>query len=175
MIEAEEVIETTGYSRPHTVHCGPDGIYVNALGDADGDGPGGIFLLDAETFEVRGRWEVDRGPQHLAYDFWWHLGHDTMITSEWGTPEHGRERAATRSCCSAGKYGHALHVWDLHKRRHLQELDLGPEYQMVLELRPAHDPTKAYGFVGVVISLKDLSASIWIWYRDRGQVGASGR
>ena len=35
-----------------------------------------------------------------------------------------------------------------------------------IELRPAHDPTKAYGFVNCVISLKDLSASIWTWYRD---------
>jgi len=24
--------------------------------------------------------------QYLSYDFAWHLGHDTMITSEWGTP-----------------------------------------------------------------------------------------
>lgn len=31
---------------------------------------------------------------------------------------------------------------------------------MTLELRPAHDPTRADGFVGVVISLKDLSSSI---------------
>ena len=38
---------------------------------------------------------------------------------------------------------------------------------MVLELRPAHDPTEAYGFVGVVISLEDLSSSIWMWYLDR--------
>ncbi len=37
---------------------------------------------------------------------------------------------------------------------------------MVLELRPAHDPTKAYGFVGVVTSLADLSASVWVWYRE---------
>ena len=37
---------------------------------------------------------------------------------------------------------------------------------MVLELRPAHNPNKDYGFVGVVTSLKDLSASIWMWYRD---------
>jgi methanethiol oxidase len=37
---------------------------------------------------------------------------------------------------------------------------------MVLELRPAHDPAQAYGFVGVVTSLKDLSASVWLWYRD---------
>ena len=42
--------------------------------------------MDAETFELKGQWEKDRGPQQLAYDFWWHLGHDTMITSEWGTP-----------------------------------------------------------------------------------------
>jgi selenium-binding protein 1 len=68
----------------------------------------------------------------------------------------------------AGKYGHKLHIWDLNKRRHLQEIDLGAEQQMVLELRPAHDPKKAYGFVGVVISLKDLSSSIWMWYREGG-------
>src|SRR5256712_14047829 len=37
---------------------------------------------------------------------------------------------------------------------------------MVLELRPAHDPTKPYGFVGVVTSLKDLSSSIWVWHRE---------
>ena len=37
---------------------------------------------------------------------------------------------------------------------------------MVLELRPSHDPTKTYGFVGVVVSTKDLSASVWTWYRD---------
>ena len=39
---------------------------------------------------------------------------------------------------------------------------------MVLEMRPAHDPTKTYGFVGVVVSLKDLSASIWLWHRQNG-------
>ena len=66
----------------------------------------------------------------------------------------------------AGKYGHRLHVWDLRSRRHRQVLDLGAEQQMVLELRPAHDPAEAYGFVGVVTSLKDLSASVWLWYRD---------
>src|SRR3954447_22077096 len=31
-VEAEEVADRTGYTRPHTVHCGPDGIYVTALG-----------------------------------------------------------------------------------------------------------------------------------------------
>jgi len=46
-----------------------------------------------------------------------------------------------------------------------RELDLGPEQQMVLELRPSHDPTKPYGFVGVVVSTKDLTASVWRWNR----------
>jgi len=40
---------------------------------------------------------------------------------------------------------------------------------MALELRPAHDPTRAYGFLGVVVSTKDLSASIWLWHRDNGK------
>jgi selenium-binding protein 1 len=39
----------------------------------------------------------------------------------------------------------------------------------VLELRPSHDPNKTYGFVGVVVSLKDLSASVWMWRLERGQ------
>ena len=165
VIEPEEVLNRTGYSRPHTAHCGPDGIYLNALGSAEGKGPGGIFVLDAETFEIRGRWESDRGPQHLAYDFWWHLGHDTMITSEWGTPDMV-ESGVNPELLLGGKYGHALHVWDLRKRVHKQTLDLGAEQQMVLELRPAHNPTETYGFVGVVTSLKDLSSSIWLWYRE---------
>jgi selenium-binding protein 1 len=165
VIEPEEVLERTGYSRPHTAHCGPDGIYMNALGSAEGKGPGGIFVLDAETFEIRGPWESERGPQHLAYDFWWHLGHDTMITSEWGTPDMV-EAGVNPELLLGGKYGHALHVWDLRKRAHKQMLDLGAEQQMVLELRPAHNPTETYGFAGVVTSLKDLSSSIWLWYRE---------
>jgi selenium-binding protein 1 len=165
IIEAKEIADRAGYSRPHTIHCGPDGIYVSALGAPDGNGPGGIFVIDHDTFTVKGRWELDRGPQQLAYDFWWHLGYDTAITSEWGTPNMV-ENGVNPEILLAGGYGHKLHIWDLPKRRHRQEIDLGAEHQMVLELRPAHDPTKAYGFVGVVTSLKDLSASIWVWHLD---------
>jgi selenium-binding protein 1 len=167
VIEPEEFIRKTGYTSPHTIHCGPDGIYGSALGSATGDGPGGIFLMDANTFELEGPWELDRGSQQLAYDFWWHLGHDTMITSEWGTPNMVKD-GINPELLLGGKYGHKLHIWDLDKRRHVQELDLGAEQQMVLELRPAHDPKKAHGFAGVVISLKDLSSAIWMWYREDG-------
>jgi len=128
--------------------------------------------MDANTFDLKGPWEQDRGPQQLAYDFWWHLGHDTMITSEWGTPNMVKN-GVNPELLLAGKYGHKIHVWDLDRRCHLQELDLGAEQQWVLELRPSHDPNKTYGFVSVGISLKDLSSSIWIWYREEG--GKNGK
>jgi 56kDa selenium binding protein (SBP56). len=51
-IEPEEVFARTNYSRPHTIHCGPEAIYVSALGDPNGDGPRRHFMLDCETFEV---------------------------------------------------------------------------------------------------------------------------
>jgi selenium-binding protein 1 len=165
VIEPETVIERAGYTSPHTIHCGPDSIYCSALGAANGEGPGGIFMMDPESFDILGRWEIDRGPQYLSYDFWWHLGHDTMITSEWGTPKMV-QGGLQPEILLGGNYGHRLHIWDLRRRRHVQALDLGSEHQMALELRPAHDPTKAYGFLGVVVSLKDLSASIWLWHHN---------
>ncbi|MEV6981254.1 selenium-binding protein SBP56-related protein [Sphaerisporangium sp. NPDC051017] len=166
-IEPETIFERTGYSRPHTVHCGTDAIYVSALGDVNGDAPGGVFMLDHDTFEPLGQWEADRGPQRLHYDFWWHLGHDTMISSEWGTPNM-IEAGPDLGLLTGRKYGHKLHVWDLRKRTHLQEIDLGDQHQMALELRPAHDPTKTYGFVNTVISVEDLSANIFTWYLEGG-------
>jgi selenium-binding protein 1 len=177
VIDPETVAQRAGYAAPHTVHCGPDGVFLSALGAPDGNGPGGTFILDPETFEIRGRWELDRGPQTLAYDLWWHLGLDTMITSAWGTPNMVKD-GVNPELLLAGKYGNRLHVWDLRRRRHVQELELGAEQQMPLELRPAHDPTRDYGFVGVVMSLKDLSSSVWLWHRTasgNGSKGANGR
>jgi selenium-binding protein 1 len=165
-IAAEELAKNAGYSRPHTLHCGPDGIFLSCLGGANGeDGPGGIALLDHNTFDVLRAWETDRGPQYLAYDAWWHLTQNTLITSEWGTPSM-IENGVDPELLLANSYGHTLHFWDLDSGVHRQAIDLGAEHQMVLELRPAHDPEASYGFVGVVVSTADLSASVWRWYRD---------
>jgi methanethiol oxidase len=173
VIDAATLAARTGYAAPHTIHCGPDGVYVNGLGTPDGGGPGGVFVLDHETFDVRGRWERERGPQHLSYDFAWHLGFDTMITSEWGTPSMVND-GVVPELLFGGKYGHQLHVWDLRKGKHRQALDLGAEQQMALVLQPAHDPAKPYGFVCVVVSLADLSASVWLWHLDRTNGAGDG-
>jgi len=165
-IEATELASKAGYSRPHTLHCGPDGIFLTCLGGSDGaEGPGGIALLDHSTFDVLRAWETERGPQYLAYDAWWHLNQNTLITSEWGTPSM-LEDGVVPELLLGQKYGHQLHFWDLATGRNQQTVDLGAEHQMVLELRPSHDPDATWGFVGVVISTIDLSASVWRWHRD---------
>ena len=165
-IEAEELAAKAGYSRPHTLHCGPGGIFLSALGGANGnDGPAGIALLDHETFDVIGAWELDRGDQYLGYDVWWHLNHDTVITSEWGTPSM-IENGLNPEDLLGRRFGHHLNFWSLSDRKLIQRVDLGDAHQMVLELRPAHDPAKTFGFSGATISVEDLSGSIWAWYRD---------
>jgi methanethiol oxidase len=174
VIEPDELAAKTNYSRPHTFHCGPDGLYASALGAPDGGGPGGVFLLDHDDFSVKGAWEADRGPQELAYDIWWNIGFDRVVTSEWGLPNMV-EDGINPELLLGGKYGHQLHIWDMKKRTHQQSIDLGPEQQMVLELRPAHDPNKPWGFVGVVVSTADLSASVWLWHPadGNGQITAT--
>lgn len=174
VIEPEEVFRKTGYSRPHTVHCGPEGVYISTLGGggADGtDGPAGIFILDCESFELRGQWEIERGPQELHYDFWWNLPRDWMVSSEWGRPPQFENGIVPEDLLS-NRYGHRLHFWDLRGRKHLQTIDLGANHQMPLEVRPAHDPSREYGFVGVVVDTTNLEASIWTWWREGGRFHA---
>ena len=64
--------------------------------------------MDHECFDVLGRWELDRGPQELAYDFWWHLGYDTMVSSEWGTPDMFEDGLIPEKILGS-EYGHRLH------------------------------------------------------------------
>jgi len=167
-IEPEEVMSAGHYSRPHTVHCGPGGLLISALGagSPDGnDGPGGIFTMDHNDFRVTGQWELDRGSQFYAYDFWWHVNAGVLIASEWAPPRLV-ENGIVAEALLAREYGHKLHFFDLKDRRHIAEIDLGDQHQMALEVRPAHDPTKTHGFLGVVIDVTDLSSSIWTWHQD---------
>jgi len=85
--------------------------------------------MDCETFEIIGRYEMDRGKQDKHYDFWWNLPQDYM-----------------------GK--------------NIQTMDFGENYQMALEIRPAHDPAKSYGFCGVVVDTTNLQGAIFTWWRD---------
>tara|TARA_B100000767_G_scaffold47240_1_gene41913 strand:+ start:34 stop:1434 length:1401 start_codon:yes stop_codon:yes gene_type:complete len=167
IIEADEIMAKTGYSRPHTIHCGPEGIYVSTLGGGgkDGtDGPPGIFLMDCETFDILGRYEMDRGAQEKGYDFWWNLPRNYMVSSEWGLPPQYENGIVAEDLLS-NKYGHSIHFWDLRARKNVQTIDLGANHQMALEIRPAHDPVKEYGFCGVVVDTSNLEGAVFTWWR----------
>src|SRR3546814_19761764 len=50
VIEPETVFRRAGYSRPHTLHFGPEGIHVSPLGAPAGAGTGGTFPRDPARF-----------------------------------------------------------------------------------------------------------------------------
>ena len=159
VIEAEEIARKAGYSRPHTVHCGPDGIYVSALGDPGGDGPGGIFLLDHDDFTVKGQWEADRGPQELAYDFWWHLNLGTVITSEWGTPKMVEDGLVGELLLGQPVRPPAARLRPRRRASTCRSSTSAPSTRWCSSCARRTTPRKGYGFVGVVTSTADLSAS----------------
>lgn len=159
VIEPQEIKERTGLSGPHTVHCMPgDIITISMLGDADGDGPGGFAVLDARDFSVAGRWEREPNGVELMYDFWYQPRHNTLVSSEWATPNTFKD-GFDPADVAAGKYGRRLHFWDLEQKVATQTLDLGDGGLIPLEIRWQHDPDSAQGFVGATLSSNILRFS----------------
>jgi len=49
--------------------------------------PGGFALLDGESFEVLGNWELPGDATAFGYDFWYQPRHNVMLSTEWGAPK----------------------------------------------------------------------------------------
>jgi selenium-binding protein 1 len=152
VIEPEELVAKTGYTRPHTVHCMPgDNVVVSMLGDREGGGAGGFAVLDARTFEVKGRWEDGGETPPLNYDYWYQPRKNLLISSEFGEP-NAYEPGFDIEDVGAGRYGRRLHFWNLAERRLEQTLDLGEAGLLPFEVRWLHDPEAEQGFVGAALS-----------------------
>jgi methanethiol oxidase len=167
VVEPDELLAKTGYTRPHTVHCMPgENVVVSMLGDADGNAAGGFAVLDARTFEVKGRWENGGGTPPFNYDFWYLPRQNTLVSSEFGEP-NAYEPGFDLDHVGAGRYGKQLHFWDLEARELRQTIDLGEQGLVPLEIRALHDPEAAQGFLGAA-----LSSVMWRWYRSNGSWAA---
>jgi selenium-binding protein 1 len=163
VIEAQEIVEKTGYTRPHTVHCMPgDNIVISMLGDADGNGACGFAVLDARTFELKGRWEDGGERPRLNYDFWYQPRQNVLASSEFGEP-NAYESGFDLDDVAAGRYGSRLHFWNLSERRVEQTLELGETGLLPFEVRWLHDPDADEGFVGAA-----LSSTMWHFHRENG-------
>jgi hypothetical protein len=103
------------------------------LGDADGSDGAGFAVLDAETFEVKGRWEANGAPR-WNYDFWYNPANGYLVSSEWASPSTFQDGFDLEHL-AAGRYGRSIHIWDLDKRQVVQDIDLGEEGVIRLEIR----------------------------------------
>jgi len=167
VIEPEEMVRETGYTRPHTVHCMPgENIVISMLGDAEGNGAGGFAVIDAKTFELKGRWENGSQTPRFNYDFWYQPRKNLLVSSEFGEP-NAYEPGFDLEDVSAGRYGSKLHFWNLEQRTLEQTLDLGESGLVPLEIRWQHDPDAEEGFAGAA-----LSSTMWRLHRDNGGWGA---
>jgi methanethiol oxidase len=163
VIEPAELVRRTGLTRPHTVHCLPgENVLISMLGDAEGNGACGFAVLDARSFEVKGRWE-DGGPRPgLNYDFWYQPRQNVLASSEFGEP-NAYEGGFDPEDVGGGRYGSRLHFWDLAERRVEQTLELGERGLVPLEIRWLHDPDADEGYVGAA-----LSSTLWHFRRANG-------
>jgi selenium-binding protein 1 len=152
VIEPEELVAKTGLSRPHTVHCMPgDNVVMSMLGDADGNAASGFAVLDAKTFEVKGRWDNGGARPPFNYDFWYQPRKNTLVSSEFGEP-NAYEPGFDLADVQAGRYGRQLHFWNLDEHTLEQTLDLGEQGLVPLEIRFLHDPDAEEGFVAAALS-----------------------
>ena len=164
VIEPEEVVAKTGYTRPHTVHCMPgDNIVISMLGDADGNGAGGFAVLDAKTFEVKGRWENGGETPPLQLRLLVPAAQERARLVRVRRAERLREglrprRRRRRPLRAAGSTSGTSSERTLE-----QTIDLGENGLVPLEVRWLHDPDAEQGFVGAA-----LSSTMWRFHRDNG-------
>ncbi|XP_066465087.1 methanethiol oxidase-like [Eleutherodactylus coqui] len=163
VVEADDIKEKCGLAFLHTSHClGSGDVMISAMGDPEGNGKGGFVLLDAETFEVKGNWELDGQAAEFGYDFWYQPRHNVMISTEWGAPRVFGNGFRIEDV-QAGHYGHRLHVWDWTKRTCIQSLDLGENGQVPLGIRFLHNPDSDQALMCCA-----LSSSVFHVYKVEG-------
>jgi selenium-binding protein 1 len=159
VVEPGAVIAATNLSAPHTVHCLPSGdVMLSMLGDGRGQAPGGFLLLD-QNFDITGRWEHQPNQMRFNYDFWYQPRQNVMVSSEWAAPNTVNPGFHLEDV-KAGKYGSRLYFWDWKERRLIQQIELGEQGMIPLEVRFHHDPASTHGFVGAA-----LSSVMWHYHR----------
>ena len=81
-----------------------ENVVISMLGDADGNGTCGFAVLDARTFEVKGRWENGGPHPPFNYDFWYQPRQNVLASSEFGEP-NAYEPGFDLDDVAAGRYG----------------------------------------------------------------------
>ena len=164
VIEPEEVVRETGYTRPHTSTACPATTSSSAmLGDADGNGAGGFAVLDAQTFEVKGRWENGGETPSVQLRLLVPAAQERARLVRVGRAERLRaglrpRRRRRRAATAAGSTSGTSASDGSSRRSTSARPGLVP-----LEVRWLHDPDAEQGFVGAA-----LSSTMWHFHRENG-------
>ena len=136
------------------------------VGDADGNAGCGFAVLDAKTFEVKGRWE-NGGPTPVdELRLLVPAAQERARLAEFGAP-NAYENGFDLDDVAAGRYGQRMNFWNLEERTLEQTIDFGEQGLVPLEIRWLHDPEAEEGFVGAA-----LSSSMWRFHRSNGSWSA---
>ena len=168
VIEPDEITRATGYTRPHTTHCMPgENVVISMLGDAEGNAAGGFAVIDATTFEVKGRWENGGALPPMNYDFWYQPRKNDARLQRVRRPERLRaglrpRRRRSRPLRAAAPLLEPRDAASSSSRSTSARTGLVP-----LEIRWKHDPEADEGFVGAA-----LSSTLWHFHRANGSYAA---
>src|SRR5918995_131358 len=167
VVDAEDGSIVHRLPMPNAGHCMPgENIVISMLGDAEGNGACGFAVIDAKTFEVKGRWENGGPHPPFNYDFWYQPRKNVLASSEFGEP-NAYGGGFDLDDVGKGRCGSRLHFWDLGERTLQQTVELGETGLVPLEMRWLHDPDADEGFVGTA-----LSSTMWHFHRDNGSYRA---
>ena len=167
VIEPEELTRATGLTRPHTVHCMPgDNVVISMLGDADGNGACGFAVVDARTFEVKGRWEDGTDLPRFNYDFWYQPRRTCSPRRNSASPRP-TSPASTSTTSPPGATAAGCTSGTSPSGDFEQTLELGETGLVPLELRWLHNPDADQGFAGAA-----LSSTLWRFHRENGSYAA---
>ncbi|NWY08102.1 SBP1 oxidase, partial [Nothoprocta ornata] len=132
-------------------HALPNGdVLIANMGDAAGNGNGGFVVLDGETFDLKGNWEVQGGAPPTGHDFWLQPRHNVLVSSAGFVPRRAGYGFNPEDL-HKGVFGRRLNVWNLSCQSLVQCFDLG-EDSAPLSVRFLHGAEAAEGYVSCALS-----------------------
>lgn len=132
-------------SMPHSIHCLADGhVMISTLGDGRGNAKGDFILFD-QQFECAGTWTKGDKRAAFGYDFWYQPKFNTMVASEWSSPNDIRRGFAAMRLSKCGTH---LNFYDWKEQTLRNSVDLGHDGVTPLEIRFLHNPNECQGYVG---------------------------
>ncbi|XP_010182066.1 PREDICTED: selenium-binding protein 1-like, partial [Mesitornis unicolor] len=132
----------------HSLPCGD--ILISNMGDPAGNGKGGFVVLDGETFELKGNWEIEGEAPPTGYDFWYQPRHNVLVSTA-GVVVKRAALGFNPNDLGKGVFGRRLNFWNLSCRTLTQCFDLG-EDSLPLSVKFLHNPDAAEGYVSCALS-----------------------